>query len=169
LSGALNRKRMIEPLSDLLYPIAFFDGAAQGSTGGVGCRFWISPVHFFDLWMGLEQCTNNCSEIIALWVCLYWGKVLGITDLRIRGNSKVIIDWYNHKAVIHSIILQPWCRSIQHINKHFTNVSVQHLYRELNEDADSLSKRGIGGQTGILHFEELQGSTIIRSGHNQIF
>lgn len=126
-SDSFHRKRLIEPLSDLLYPIAFFDGAAQGLSGGVGCRFWITLDHHYDLWMGLEQCTNNCSEIIALWVSLYWAKVLGITDLRIRGDSMVIIDWFNHKAEIHSILLQPWCRSIQQVIKHFTSVSVQHI------------------------------------------
>jgi len=113
--STLVKHRMVEPLKDLQYPIGFFDGAAQGQLGGVGCRLWISPNHFYNLWMGLEDCTNNCSEIIALWLCLYWAMYLGITDIWIMGDSKVVIDWYNHVAELHSILLQHWCRSIRNL------------------------------------------------------
>jgi len=157
------------PLRDWHYPVGFFDGAAQGHLCGAGCRIWINQHHYYNLWMSLEDCTNNCSEIIALWLCLHWAKQLGITDIRIMGDSKVVIDWFNHTADLHSILLLHWCRTIRTIQSHFSCVTVQHTYRENNMIADRLSKRGLGGQVGLLQFEELMGTTVIRRGHIMLF
>jgi len=43
------------------------------------------------------------------------------------------------------------------------------VYREHNRDADTLSKKGLGGTSGLLFFEELLGSVIIRAGSINLF
>jgi len=59
--------------------------------------------------------------------------------------------------------------SIRSITPYFSFLSFSHIYREHNKDADTLSKRGLGGQVGILHFIEKVGSDIIREGNIKLF
>jgi len=160
---------VIEPLTDLLFPVGFFDDAAQGHLGGVRCHIWRTQSHFIDLWIGIENCSNNCAEIIALCLCLFWARYLHITDIRIFGDSRVIIDWFNHKSMIHTLLLQHWCRTIRDILPHFSCVTVSHTYRENNEDAERLSKKAFGGPRGHLFFYETRGTTIIRTGQMKLF
>jgi len=162
-------RRVVRPITDLIFPVGFFDGAAQGHLGGVGCRILRSQSHHIDLWMGIEDCTNNCAEIIALWLCLFWARILHINDIRIFGDSRVIIDWFNHKSMIHTLSLQHWCRTIRDILPHYTCVTVRHTYRENNEDADRLSKKALGGHRGLLNIEETRGSTIYRTEQIKLF
>jgi len=162
-------RRVTAPQADLVYPVAYFDGAAQGPLGGVGVRIILSPQHLVDLWMGIDACTNNFSEIVALWTCLYWTKRMDIHDIRVFGDSRVVIDWINGKADIHSIILQHWCSRIQVLVSHFSVTCFQHVYREFNMEADRLSKRGLGCTMGTLYYEEFLGATVINHGAHRIF
>jgi len=164
------KRRVVVLLIDHTYPVGFFYGAAQGLLGGVGCRLMISLHHSFNLWMGIEACTNNFSEIVALWTCLYWANHLGICDIRIFGDSRVAIDRINCKADIHSIFLQHWCLRIKDLLTHFTGTSFQHIFRENNMEADRMSKRGLGCVTETnVYFEELYGTSVIRTGSHQFF
>lgn len=161
---SLQKRRVIAPFTVLAFPAAFFDGAAQGPLGGVGIRILLTSQHFTNLWMGIDACTNNFSEVVALWTCLYWVKRMDIQDIRVFGDSRVVIDWVNGKADIHSLLLQHWCSHIKGLVSQFSNTSFQHVYREYNKEADQLSKRGLSCTMGSLYFEEYLGSTVISNG-----
>lgn len=119
--------------------------------------------------MGIEESINNFFELVAVWTCLFWANQLGISDIRIFGDSRFVIDWLNLKADLHSIYLQHWCFRINELLSLFTSTNFRHIFHENNMDADRLSKRGLGCEMGILHFEELSSSSVIKTDQIQIF
>lgn len=88
--------------------------------------------------------TNTKSELLALWVLLYFAKEKEISLTMILGNSKLIIDWAKRINEIHLLELHHWIRRTRHLINHFQQTNFCHIYRELNSDADSLSKHAIG-------------------------
>jgi len=88
-----------------LYPMGFFDGAAQRNS--CACGFWIAM--FADLsctvyWNG--GCgTNIMVEALALWGLLWFNNFLDNPHLHIYGDSKIIIDLVSGKASINNPML----------------------------------------------------------------
>lgn len=163
------KRRVVEPLSDLTYPMGFFDGAAQGQPRGVGCRILFSQQHSYNVWMGIEDSTNKFSELVVVWTCLFWANHKGIRDIQIFVDSRVVIDWLNLKLEIHSIYLQQWCMRIKELLLLFTGTSFRHIFRENNMEVDRLSKHGLGCEMGLLHFAELSGTSVTRTNRVHIF
>jgi len=110
---AVREHRVINPLLIDSYPVGFFDGVAQGNKGGCGFRLWIDESHSFKGWTGVDGCLNNFSELVAAWAILFWSKRMNIKEIRIFGDSRVVIDWLDGKSAIHSINLLHWCDRIR--------------------------------------------------------
>ena len=86
----------------------------------------------------------------------HWAKHLNISSLKIFSDSRVVIDWLIGKSNLRATYLKHWCSRIRHIEKQFSSLSYNHIFREQNTDVDSLSKRGLGCQMGILWFSKVK-------------
>jgi len=149
-------RRLRDPFCLSGYPAGFFDGAAQGEYGGCGFVLHLNCSHKFQGWLHLDHCTNNFSELVAVWSLLFWANRRNIKDIRIFGDSRLVIDWLNGKVNISNIFLEHWCLRIRELIALFGDIQFQHIYRTFNEEADRLSKMGLRGQTGILHIKEIK-------------
>ena len=70
------------------------------------------------------------------------------------GDSKAITDWARGLIALHSLLLENWMGNVRKLIYEFSHITFQHIYRELNDEADRLSKKGIG---------ELDGNIILKS------
>jgi len=145
-----------DPFSLTDFPAGFFDGAAQGASGGCGFVLYLRSCHKYQGWLHLDHCTNNFSEMVAVWSLLYWANRKNIKVVRIFGDSRLVIDWLNGKSSISNILLEHWCQRIRELTALFEVIQFQHIYRSYNEEADRFSKMGLRGQTGILHIKEMK-------------
>jgi hypothetical protein len=71
----------------------------------------------------------------------------------------LVINWLRRTQQCHNIILSPILDEVFTITNLFTNLSFNHVYRERNVKADSLSKEGsllAHGQWHILEFKDGQ-------------
>ena len=161
--------RVIEPVADLLFPVGFFDTATQGHLGRVKYRISRTHSHFIDLCIGIEDCCNNCPQIIALWLCVFRPRYLQITEIRIFGASRLIIHWFNHKSMIHTLLLWYWYRTVPDILAHLSSVTLTHRYMENNHDADRLSKKAVRRARQHLFFYETGRTNIIGTGQMKLF
>jgi ribonuclease HI len=129
---------------DFSRPWDFFDGASQenGDRCGGGGVLFLTPSHFFNLKWGLGQGSNNFAEILALKLLLTFASEKEISNLQIFGDSMLVINWLWKSQQCHNIILSPILDEVFTIANIFTNLSFQHVYRERNVKADSLSKEG---------------------------
>ena len=87
--------------------------------------------------------TNTRSEMLALWSLLYYARTLDIDTIQIAGDSKVIVEWFKGTIHMESMILNYWMECIMQLKGQFLEINIQHVYRELNTDADHLSKKAI--------------------------
>jgi ribonuclease HI len=67
-------------------------------------------------------------------------SLLSITDIDIRGDSKIIIERLKGKGCLQVDALECWKDCIREITKLFQKISFSHVYREGNTVADNLSK-----------------------------
>jgi len=85
--------------------VGYFDGAAKDGAGGCGFILYINKDHYYRGWMGIDTCTNNLSELTAVWSLLYWARRLNIRELKIYGDSLIVIDWLQGKTHIKATYL----------------------------------------------------------------
>ena len=122
------------------YPCGFFDGAATGNTGGERFVILMSPSYFISYSLGCGRSTNTRLELLALWALILIAIHLGIPLLYVFGDSQVIISWVNISTSLNAPLLSHWCDDILSLLHHVPSVTINHIYREHNQQADSLSK-----------------------------
>ena len=130
--------------------IGYFDGASQngGTSCGVGAIL-ISPVlgRYHIKWnCGIG--TNTRSELLALWSLLHYARTLGIDTIHIAGDSRIIVEWFAGKMKLEAVHLTQWMDRILELKRQFLEISIQHIYREINHEADLLSKQALEGPIG---------------------
>ena len=94
---------------------------------------------------------------------------MGIPLLTIFGDSLVIISWANKTASLNSPNPSHWCEDIQSMLQIIPPVTIEHIYREHNQQADSLSKKALSLDTGIGNYLESVNDMIIDHGNFQLF
>ena len=132
--------------------LGYFDGASQdgGTKCGVGAIL-ISPLlGRFNIKWNCGFGTNTRSELLALWSILHFARSLGIDAIQIAGDSRVIVEWFTGFFHLESVLLTYWMDRILQLKSQFSVISIQHVYREINYDADLLSKQALAGPVG--HF-----------------
>ena len=130
--------------------ISFFDGASQdgGTKCGVGAIL-ISPLlSRYNIMWNCGYGTNTRSELLALWSILHFARSLGIDAIQIAGDSMVIVEWFRGTNCLESIHLTYWMDRIIQLKGQFREINIQHVYREINADADHLSKKALAGPVG---------------------
>ena len=91
---------------------------------------------------------NPTSQVLALWILLYFANSLGLKILKVFGDSKVVINWINGVGKLQVIMLRNWLNKIKEMTLSFDSITYEHTYRELNMVADALSKFALELQDG---------------------
>lgn len=143
----------------------YFDGLCEPvNPGGVACYGWLlQDPELIPVGVGKgEYCrgpgaTNNVAEWCALGYGLRWiadhcepgGPVEGLTGLRIRGDSQVVIQQLAGKYQCHKATMQQmYNRCWELLNQIFRPVEIEWIPREQNAAADRLSREAYKDVTG---------------------
>ena len=70
----------------------------------------------------------------------------------------MVVDLVNRKIQINAPHLQQVLNIIRRLSEFFTGFRIYHIYRELNMEADGLSKLALLLDPGKLETEEISGS-----------
>ena len=92
------------------------------------------------------------AELVGAWASLNLARRLHIDDLLLLGDSKVIVDWLKGQVDLKVAALENWKDRTKETANWFRNLSVSHIYREDNNEADSLSKLALHMPPGIFSF-----------------
>jgi ribonuclease HI len=79
---------------------------------------------------------------------------LDIIDIKVLGDSRIVIDWLNYKGNLQVFALDCWKDRIRDLIKNFRAINFSHIYRELNREADLLSKKAIQQQEGKITYNK---------------
>ena len=93
--------------------------------------------------MGLGRDTNRKAELSVLWATLKIAKDNQIDKLNIYGDSKTVIEWAQGRNNITAPHLQNLLRAIRSLQPSFETIHFNHIYREFNTGADTLSKMAL--------------------------
>ena len=131
----------------------FFDGASKGNpgeAGGGGVLYDPKDNLLLKYSWGLGTETNNKAEALALWQGLIQAKNMGINDLIVFGDSRIIIQALNQSSRISNLQLRQTLNPIQRTILTFKQVEIYRILRKLNSAADTaandrvlLSKGGL--------------------------
>jgi len=126
--------------------IAYTDGAARGNPGPAGAGVYIVDMHdvFVDeaqLYLG--EATNNVAEYRALLLALDRLEALEAKEVIIRADSQLMIRQLTGEYRVKNQGLKPLFTEARSRLRNFTSITLEHIPREENKEADRLANRAI--------------------------
>jgi ribonuclease HI len=126
--------------------IGYFDGATGGGNPGklgLGACIYNSDGEEIDKAASFRPYgTNNDSEYMSLVLLLTRAVKLGITEIKVFGDSKLIINQVTGKFTASEKFL-PFLNAIRELRQNFDSIEFEWIRREKNNRADELSKKGL--------------------------
>jgi ribonuclease HI len=114
------------------FTCAQFDGAS--SAGGLNCGvggFIIGQDSSRYRWyINCGEGTNTKAELLGAWTTLTLANHLNIQNIQVMGDSKVVIDWLNHKGNLQSTAIEGWKQRTMELATTFQGIYFQHIFRE---------------------------------------
>lgn len=104
------------------------------------------------------------SKILVLWGLPWFSKRLFIHTIHVYGDSKSLIEGVSAITDFSPPKLSSQISHINFLKQSFHQITFQHIFRESNSVADSLSKKGLTDDNGYMHFVYLEEETIMQEG-----
>lgn len=129
----------------------FIDGGSRGNPGPAGFG-----VHAEDeagetlaeLYGYLGRTTNNVAEYAALIAALDWAARRTFSELRIHSDSELLVRQWNGDYKVRNEGLKPLHARARALALRLPRVTVRHVRREQNRQADALANRAMDEQAG---------------------
>jgi len=119
-----------------------FDGCSKNNPGlsGAGAVIYHFDQEIWaeDFFVG-EMFTNNHAEYAGLILGLQQAKLLGIKNLKVEGDSLLIINQMKGLYKCKSIHLIELYDKAKELEEYFDNIEFCHIFRNKNKRADELS------------------------------
>jgi ribonuclease HI len=123
----------------------FFDGSSCGKGGGVGILLISPRGEMFEFAIPIQPTvTNNQAEYEALLRGLQYLREAGAVSVEIYGDSELVIKQLNGQYECRSEALRSYYEECREILKSFPLVTLQHIPREHNEEANRLAQSASG-------------------------
>jgi ribonuclease HI len=125
---------------------AYIDGGARGNPGPAGYGVHVVDENggvLAELYEGIGHTTNNVAEYRGLLAALEWALAHGHTRLHVKSDSELLVRQMNGLYRIKNPGLLPLYRNARHLMAKIGDVTIEHVRRELNTDADRLSNLGM--------------------------
>ncbi|KAL0437742.1 UNVERIFIED_CONTAM: Retrovirus-related Pol polyprotein from transposon opus [Sesamum radiatum] len=118
----------------------FFDGAARTDGAGAGVVFISPEKQALTYSIVLNKlCSNNIAEYQALIIGLQMASEMGIIEMEVYGDSKLIINQLLNIYEVKKEDLVPFFRQASHLLKSFESVTLNHIPRKENRMVDALA------------------------------
>ena len=130
----------------------FFDGCSKGNPGdaGAGAVIYQDNLELYSntLFVG-KNITNNVAEYTGLIIGLELAIQNGIKELKVNGDSLLVIKQMNGEYKVKSLALKKLYIKAKKLSEQFDNITFTHIYRENNQRADELSNIALNNVTSV--------------------
>ena len=134
------------------------DGSALNNPGKIGAGGIIRDKDgklLMAFAVPLGEGSNNKAEVEAALFGLQWATELGHTNIIMELDSQIVVQWIAKKTVHHWSVTNQLER-IQQLIQQTQQFKCDHIFREANWVADSLSKHSHGTSSLQLYFNSNQ-------------
>jgi ribonuclease HI len=124
----------------------YTDGACRGNPGAGGAGAVITDAEGNMVWEGKEylgHCTNNIAEYKALILGLKGALAAGFKNLDVYMDSELLAKQINGSYRVKHEKLKILMQEVRSLITCFDSVSVKHVLRSHNADADKLANMAI--------------------------
>jgi probable phosphoglycerate mutase len=132
---------------------ANIDGGSRGNPGpaGYGVRVEKEDGSIVELKEALPLATNNVAEYSGLLAALRWAADNGVSTLRIRSDSELLVKQMNGQYRVKNQGLLPLYEEARALVRRIGRVTFEHVRREFNKDADRLANEAMdeAGASGV--------------------
>jgi ribonuclease HI len=128
--------------------LANIDGASRGNPGPASYAVVLrDPAGkiILELAKKLGRETNNVAEYYALLAALDAAVAHGITALRIRSDSELLVRQMQGRYKVKSADLKPLHERASKLARQLTYFAIEHVLRERNREADALANLALDG------------------------
>ncbi len=127
----------------------FIDGASRGNPGHAGCGAVIYGVGEGPVLLKkyLGHATNNAAEYNALIMALEKLRELGVKDVHVNSDSLLLVSQVNGAYRVKNPGIRKLFRVYTSLAVNFDRITVTHVPREQNREADRLANLAI--DTGV--------------------
>jgi ribonuclease HI len=125
---------------------AYTDGGSRGNPGpaGYGVRIEDGKGGLIEeLYESLGTATNNVAEYHGLLAALRWARDHGVTSLRLRSDSELLVKQMKGVYRVKNPGLQPLYQEAQQLARQVGRVIFEHVRREQNAEADRLANKAM--------------------------
>jgi len=126
--------------------VASIDGGARGNPGSAGFGVFVqdeSGAEVASLYGYLGEQTNNVAEYAGLLAALRYASGAGARRLRIRSDSELLVRQVNGEYRVKNPRLAQLHAAARGMMSRIGNVTVEHVRREQNKDADRLANEAM--------------------------
>jgi ribonuclease HI len=118
----------------------YTDGGSRGNPGPAAYAYVIKRPGVADIEEKcyLGQTTNNIAEYTGLVKALEHAKELGGRKLVVNSDSELMVKQMNGQYRVKNAGLLPLYQRAAALRKQFDSVTIKHVYREHNSQADAL-------------------------------
>src|SRR5712692_42139 len=125
---------------------AYIDGASRGNPGPASYAVILKgPDGKVTLELGkyFGRATNNVAEYYGLITALDGAASRGITRLRVRSDSELLVRQMEGRYKVKSGDLKPLCERAQKLARGFAWFGIEYIPREENREADKLANEAL--------------------------
>jgi ribonuclease HI len=125
--------------------VANIDGGSRGNPGPAGYGVHIEQADgtIVELKEALGTCTNNVAEYRGLVAALQWAVTRGVSSLRVRSDSELLVKQMKGEYRVKNPGLQPLHQEARDLVRQIGRVTFEHVRREFNKDADRLANEAM--------------------------
>ncbi len=120
-----------------------FDGSSKGNPGLARSGAVIYNKEGNECWANSyyigDKCTNNYAEYAGLYCGMKKAHEMGIKDLKVEGDSLLVINQMKGIYKCNAAILMPIYEKTKALESKFDSVEYVHVLRKWNKRADALS------------------------------
>jgi ribonuclease HI len=130
--------------------IANIDGASRGNPGPAAYGVILRDANgreVLRLAKRIGRETNNVAEYYALLSALDYATAHGITALRIRSDSELLVRQMQGRYKVKSDGLKPLHERAAKLARQLGYFALEHVPREMNSDADALANLALDGSS----------------------
>ena len=132
----------------------YSDGGSRGNPGESGSGFVIKNSKNEIISSGYKYlgiATNNEAEWDGLIIGLTEAIKLGIKELHVIGDSKLVINQVQNKWKVKAENLKKFHTKSQKLLTKFSKITFKHVLREFNKDADRMANMAMDTKESLVN------------------